>query len=179
MINYDYDAVRYNTNLKWHKLWIFSKILAYYTVCYILAVIDIDKYAFIGKNIIMLALIAGITASLVSHLLVPSDRPNQMKTLKQNFLIYTGVLLGAHFLIGILSSMDGNMAGISLGMNAGEVTGNAALGWITMMLQFIIVGTPISHVLYEVKRIFTFYGFGFGKTTKRKRMEQLQKTIVK
>ena len=42
--------------------------------------------------------------------------------------------------------------GVSLGLPTGEVINNSALGWITMMIQFIIIGTPITHVGYEVKR---------------------------
>lgn len=36
--------------------------------------------------------------------------------------------------------------GVSLGLPTGEVINNSALGWITMMIQFIIIGTPITHV---------------------------------
>ena len=99
--------------------------------------------------------------------------------MKRNLFIYAGALIGAHFIITQLNTLDANTLGVSLGLSTGEVVNNASLGWIQMMIQFLIIGTPISHVGYEVKRIWTFYGFGFGKVTKRKRQEQLQKTIVR
>lgn len=68
--------------------------------------------------------------------------------------------------------------GVSLGLPTGEVINNSALGWITMMIQFIIIGTPITHVGYEVKRIWTFYGFGFGKQQNVK-TRTITKTIVR
>lgn len=179
MINYDYDSIRYETENHAQKLFIFLKSLAYFLFCYIMACVVIDLYAFIGRSFIMLALVVGIIASLISHWLVPSDRPTQIKVLKQNFLLYVLVMFGAFFLIRILSGLNANEMGVSMGLSTGQVQNNAALGWIQMVLQFIMVGTPISHAVNEVRRIFTFYGFGFGKVTKRKRMEQLQKTIVR
>ena len=44
-------------------------------------------------------------------------------------------------------------------------------------VTFSVVGNV--NRMEEIKRIFVFWGFGHGHTTKRKRAEQLQKTIVK
>ena len=43
----------------------------------------------------------------------------------------------------------------------------------------IIIITPITHIFYEIKRIFTYHKRGYGRVTKRERMEQLQRNIVK
>ena len=167
MINHDYDAVRYKDNTLGIRIFEAIKIAAFYGLCFIMSIYAISLYSYLGK-VICIAIIVGVIASLISWKMVPPERPNQIIAMKRNIFIYSGLLVGAHFLITKLSSLDPNLMGVSLG-----------LPWITMMIQFIIIGTPITHVGYEVKRIWTFYGFGFGKTTKRKRQEQLQKTIVR
>lgn len=178
MINHDYDAVRYKDNTLGIRILEAIKIAAFYGLCFIMSIYAISLYSYLGK-VICIAIIVGVIASLISWKMVPPERPNQIIAMKRNIFIYSGLLVGAHFLITKLSSLDPNLMGVSLGLPTGEVINNSALGWITMMIQFIIIGTPITHVGYEVKRIWTFYGFGFGKTTKRKRQEQLQKTIVR
>ena len=177
MINYDYDAVRYETQNKTQRLFIYLKSLAYFLTCYILGITVINLYAFLGRKYMMPALVIGITASIISHVLVPGDRTNQIRTLKQNYLLYVAVMLGAYYAMKMLAGINANEMGVSMGLSTGQTQNNTALSWIQTVLQFIMVGTPISHVIYEVRRIFTFYGFGFGKVTKRKRMEQLQRTM--
>lgn len=181
MINYDYDAVRYKDAAKKQRILQFLKILLYYLVCFFMSVTVVNLYSFLGRKVIIFALIAGLLASIVSHFLVPTDRPNQMKMAKQNLLIYNLVLLGAYFIISVINRIDPNMMGVSLGLSTGQVINNAYSGWLTMAIQIIAIGAPVSHVLMEVKRIFTYASFGIrgGKVTKRKRAEQLQKTIVR
>lgn len=178
MINHDYDAVRYGSGTLGVKIYEAVKITAFYGLCFVMAVYAINLYSYLGK-IICLALIVGGIASLISWKLVPTERPNQIIAMKRNLFIYSATLIGAYYLISTLNTLDINTLGVSLGLSTGEVTNNATLGWIQLMIQFLIIGTPITHVGYELKRIWTFYGFGFGKTTKRKRQEQLQKTIVR
>ena len=49
-----------------------------------------------------------------------------------------------------------------------------------MIIQFLMVMTPIGLIGNELKRIAVYKGFGLGShVTKKRRMEQLQKTITK
>lgn len=178
-INRDYDAVRYKTDTFWVKTWALLKIVAYYLLLFVMAVVAIDLYAYLGRKVILTAVILVTLSSLVSYWLVPPERPNQVMAVKRNLFLYLGGLIGAYFIITNINSIDSTQLGVSLGLNAGQTQTNAAQGWITMITQFTMIGTPIGFVSYEVKRIWTFYGFGHGKVTKRKRMEQLQKNIVR
>ena len=178
MINHDYDAVRYSNSTIGVRIFEAIKIAAFYLLCFVMTVYAINLYSYLGKIISFAIIVCGI-ASLISWKIVPTERPNQIIAMKRNLFIYAGALIGAHFIITQLNTLDANTLGVSLGLSTGEVVNNASLGWIQMMIQFLIIGTPISHVGYEVKRIWTFYGFGFGKVTKRKRQEQFQKTIVR
>lgn len=177
MINRDYDSPRFRDDTGKVKLWEALKIAAFYLFCFAATVYAINLYSYVGQ-LVAYAVIAGIIASLISWKLVPPERPNQIIALKRNLSIYAVTLIGAYFLITNLNSLDSNTLAVSLGLSTGQTTNNAALGWVQMMLQFLMIGTPITHVLFEVKRVWTFYGFGFGKDTKRKTMEKRQKVIV-
>lgn len=178
MINYEQDKVRFKNDTGHLKLFNFIKTGLFWVLCFIISLIAVDLYAFLGRTIILFAIIGGLLSSMISHYLVPTERPNQMITAKKNLFMYSSALVVAYFVITALNSIDPNMAGVSLGLSTGQVTNNATLGWLQLMIQFIIVGAPISHIGYEAKRIMTYYGFGYGHVTKRTRAEQLQKTIV-
>ena len=178
-INKDYEVTRYKTETFTQKLWSMSKIFAFYLLLFILAIVDIHLYAYLGQAVILTAVLLTILACLISYWLVPTERPNQIIALKRNMFMYLSGLLGAFIIIFNMNKLDANQIGISLGLNAGQTQTNAAQGWITMMTQFLMLGAPIGFVSYEFKRIWTFYGFGHGKVTKRKRIEQLQKNIVR
>ena len=178
MINYDETRIRYRDDTGWVRLrdGIISGLG--WIGCYIMALIAVDMYAFIGHTIILFALIVCGIVSIFSHYMVPTERPNQIITAKKNLFMYTGALIVIYLIISSLNSIDPNMAGVSLGLSTGQVTNNAALGWLQVTIQFIIVGGPIGHLSYEAKRIISYYGFGYGHVTKRARAEQLQKNIV-
>jgi len=178
-INRDYDAVRYKTDTFWVKAWALLKIVGFYLLLFVMAILAIHLYAYLGRLIIQNAVILTILSALVSYWLVPPERPNQIIAVKRNLFLYLGGLLGAYFIITNMNQIDATQLGVSLGLNAGQSQANAAQGWITMITQFLMLGAPIGFVSYEVKRIWTFYGFGHGRVTKRKRMEQLQKNIVR
>lgn len=177
--NKDYDAVRYRTETFGVKTWAAMKIALFYLLLFAMAVIAIRLYAYLGRLIIQNAVILTVLACLLSYWLVPPERPNQVIALKRNLFLYLGGLIGAYFIIINMNQIDTSQLGVSLGLNAGETQTNAAQGWIVMLTQFLMIGSPIGFVSYEIKRIWTFYGFGHGRVTKRKRMEQLQKNIVR
>lgn len=178
-INKDYSATRYKTETFGEKAWAALKIIAYNLLLFVMALLAVKLYAYLGRLIILTACILTTLACLMSYWIVPPDRPNSIIALKRNLFLYLGGLIGAYFIINKMNTIDTAQLGVSLGLNAGQTQTNAAQGWITMMTQFLMIGTPIGFVSYEVKRIFTFYGFGHGRVTKRKRMEQLQKNIVR
>ena len=178
MINYDTERIRYRDDTKFVRLKDTLKSAAFWIVSYCMALKAIKQYAFLGHTIILFAIIICALASLLSYFCIPAERPNQIITAKKNLFMYTGALLVVYAIISSLNSIDPNMAGVSLGLSTGQITNNAALGWLQVMIQFIIVGAPITHISYEAKRIITYYGFGYGRVTKRVRAEQLQKNIV-
>lgn len=178
-INRDYDAVRYKTETFGVKTWALVKIIAYYLLLFVMALVAIRLYAYLGRVVIQNAVILTILASFISYCIVAPERPNQVIALKRNLFLYLGGLIGAYFIISNMNQLDATQLGVSLGLNAGQTQSNAAQGWIVMMTQFLMIGSPIGFVSYEVKRIWTFYGFGHGRVTKRKRAEQLQKNIVR
>lgn len=178
-INKEYDAIRYKPETGLVKTWALLKIVAYYMLLFIMSVLTIHLYAYLGRIVIQNAVLATIGATLMSYWLIPPERPNQIIALKRNLFLYLGGLLGAYFIITNMNQIDASQLGVSLGLNAGQAQTNAVQGWITMITQFSMIGAPIGFVSYEIKRIWTFYGFGHGRVTKRKRMEQLQKTIVR
>ena len=161
------------------KSWELLKIFTYYLVMFVMLVATVYFYAYIGRQIVLYAVLLMIVACFISYGMVPTERPNMVISMKRNLFIYLGVLLLAYMVIALMNSMDANQFGVSLGLNAGQTQTNAAQGWVTMMLQFAMIGIPFAFISYEVKRIWTYYGFGFGHVTKRKRMEQLQKNIVR
>ena len=179
MLNYDYDVIRKDDDTFVYRLWHLIKSAVTFFVGFVLAIIAIEEYSFIGKNIIIYALILCMLASMLNYALSKNDRKNTCIRVKRNLLIYAGGLVAAHFVLEKLMNIDINQTGVSLGLSTGGVTQNAAAGWLQMMVQFWIIGTPISHVGYEIKSIFTYYDPSFGKVSPRKRMEQLQKTIIK
>lgn len=178
-INKDYGAARYSAGTGLEKAYGALKITAFYSLLFIMAVLDIYLYAYLGRTVIMYAVIFTSIACIVSHWLVPNDRPNQMIALKRNLFLYLGALIGAYFIITNMNAIDSSQLGVSLGLNAGQTQANAGQGWITMMVQFLMLGAPIGFVSYEVKRIWTYYGFGTRRVTKRQRAEQLQRNIVR
>lgn len=161
------------------KVWELLKIYVFYFLLFILLVIDVYFYAYLGRTILLFASLLMIVAAIISWCMVPTERPNMITALKRNLFIYLGIMLLAYITVTLMTSIDSSQLGISLGLNTGQTQNNAIQGWITMMVQFSMIGLPLAFISYEVKRIWTFYGFGFGHVTKRKRMEQLQKNIVR
>lgn len=178
-INKDYTVQRYKTETFGGKAWAATKIIAYDSLLFVLTLVAVKLYAYLGRIVVLNAVLLTIAACLLSYWIVPPDRPNSIIALKRNLLMYLGGLIGAYFIVNQMNQLDSSQLGVSLGLNAGQTQTNAAQGWISMMAQFLMIGSPIGFVSYELKRIWTFYGFGHGRVTKRKRMEQLQKNIVR
>lgn len=179
MLNYDYTEPRSRDDTFWVKAFRYSKIALKYLLCFIGSCIVVDQYAFIGRNIVLYLMIACILASIANYKLTIPERKNAMQRLERNYMIYIGALFLGHILMSLLGNINVNQTGVSLGLSAGSVQNNAAAGWLQMMLQFWMIGTPISHIGYEIKGIFTYRDLEFGKVSHRKRAEQLQKTIIK
>lgn len=178
-INQDFTASRYITETGQGKAWEALKIFAFYLVLFVMLVVAVYDYAYLGRLVILNATLLIMLASLISYWKVPTERPNQIIALKRNLFIYLGIMILAYYALYLINLMDANQLGVSLGLNAGQTQTNAVQGWISMAIQFVMFGMPLSFIGYEVKRIWTYYGFGLGHVTKRKRMEQLQKNIVR
>lgn len=178
-INKNYSAPRYTASMQRQKGWELLRIAAFYLILFWMLVMNVYFYAFLGRQIVIIAVFLMILSAMVSYCICLTERPNMVTGMKRNLFIYLGTLLLAYFAVSIMNNIDANQMGVSLGLNAGQTQNNAAQGWIVMMLQFAMIGIPFAFISYEVKRIWTCYGFGFGRVTKRKRMEQLQKNIVR
>lgn len=178
-INTDYSASRYKTETLPYKLLEILKISAYTLLLIVMMLVTVKLYSYLGRTIVLYASVATSGACLLTYFVVPMDRPNMIIAFKRNLLIYYGILIGAYFLTQNLNGIDASQLGASLGLNAGQTQNNAMQGWLTTAVQFAMFLSPIGFIGVEIKRIFVFWGFGHGHTTKRKRAEQLQKTIVK
>lgn len=178
-INTDYSASRYETETLPYKLLEILKISAYTLLLIVMMLVTVKLYSYLGRTIVLYASVATSGACLLTYFVVPMDRPNMIIAFKRNLLIYYGILIGAYFLTQNLNGIDASQLGASLGLNAGQTQNNAMQGWLTTAVQFAMFLSPIGFVGMEIKRIFVFWGFGHGHTTKRKRAEQLQKTIIK
>lgn len=178
-INKDYRAVRYKTETQRGQVFEALKIFAFYFSLFVMLVLTVYYYAHLGRMIILNAVILMVLACLLSYWKVPTERPNQITAIKRNLFLYLGGLLLAYFAVSLMGNIDANQLGVSLGLNAGQTQANAAQGWVTMLVLFAVFSVPFASISYEMKRIWQYYGFGFGHVTKRKRMEQLQKTIVR
>lgn len=178
-INKDYTSARFETETFGIKVVEAIKIFGFDLMLFAMTLIAVKLYSYLGYNAILWGVLAISGSSLLSYCLVPTDRPNMIISCKRNLFLYVGAMIGGYFIIQKLNGIDATQLGVSMGLSAGQTQSNAAVGWLTTIIPFTMIGTPIGLVGYEVKRIGQFYGFGNGRVTKRKRMEQLQRTIVK
>lgn len=178
-INKDYDATRFETEIFGIKCFNALKVFSLNLIIFVMTLYTVTLYSFLGRKIILIAVFVCVCMAILSYILVKTDRPNMIIDIKKGLVIYLGTLIGGHYLIQILNGFDSSQIGISLGLNTGQAQANASQGWISTVIQFILLGTPIGLVGNEAKRIATFYGLGHGGVTKSKRMKQLQKTITK
>lgn len=175
-INYDYSSTRYKDSMTKEKTIELIKIVLYYVLLFVMGIYCIYTFSYYGKTVITLAILGILTAAIVSHHVVPTERPNQILMVKKSLLTYLGTLILLRFGISLLNGYDSTQLAVSLGFSTGQTTTNAYLGWLPMIAQFHMFGTPIGLIGYEVKRIMAYYGFGgFGNVTKRTRTEQLQR----
>lgn len=179
MQNYDYDAPRLRAGTGMVKLGALLKTGGFYLCSFFLICWAISLYSYLGR-IVAYLVIASIAASLTAWYLAPAGRDACMVALKRNLFIYSITLVGLYFVVSKLNGIDANTLGVSLGLSTGQTMNNAGLGWLQMMLQFIIIGTPITHIGNELKRIWTYRdNLYFGNKTAAGRSKQLQGTIVK
>lgn len=178
MINFDYAAPRYGSGTTRARLWDVLKIVTYYLFLFVLTVYVIRLYSYLGKIMIKELCIAG-GASLFAYWRIPGgDREQAVNDIRRNLFIYDVVALLGYVAVTQLQGIDSNMLGVSFGFSTGTVLNNNVLAYIPGILQMVLVATPATHMIYELKRIYTYSKRGYGKVTKRKRAEQLQRTRV-
>lgn len=179
-INKDYEAARYETETFGVKCYEALKIFGTNLLLFVMTLYAVTLYAFLGRKIILIGVFCCVASAILSYIMVPSDRPQMIIDIKKEMFIYIGSLIGGYFIIRLLNGIDASQIGVSIGLNAGQTQSNAVQGSLGMIIQFLMVMTPIGLIGNELKRIAVYIGFGLGShVTKRKRMEQLQKTITK
>lgn len=177
-INKDYEATRFETETFGIKCFEAIKIIAFNMMIFVMTLLSVSLYAYLGRIVILVGVACITGACILSYFLVPTDRPNMIMSWKKELFIYLGALIGGYYILQMISGIDSSQLGVSMGLDAGTTQTNATQGSLSMILQFAMVMTPIGLVGNEFKRIMTFMGFGLGHVTKRKRMEQLQRTVV-
>ena len=179
MIQYNYKAPRYSAGTLMLETWDMLKTIAMYLALFATTVFTCHLYSYVGQWMMKL-IIAALIATLIAYIVVPGgDREGTLADIRRNLFLYNVVALGGYYLISNWANIDGSLLGVSFGLASGTVMGNTIAGYLPVILQFTIILTPISHIFYELKRIMTYYKKGYGKVTKRQRMEQLQRNIVK
>ena len=179
MINYDYDAPRYSAGTAKARTWDTIKCIAQYLALFALTIFACHLYSYLGQWMLKL-LAAGVISTIFAYVFVPAgDREGTVADVRRNLFIYDVVAVGGFYLVSNMSNIDASMIGTSFGLTTGTVMNNVVLGYIPTILQMILILTPITHIFYEIKRIYTYKKKGYGRVTKRKRMEQLQRTIIK
>ena len=179
MIQYDYKAPRYNTGaLALDDCDLINTIIQY-LVLFCATVYAVHLFSYVGKWMIIL-LIAALASTLIAYAFVPAgDREGALADIRRNLFLYDLVAIGGYYLISNWAQIDGTLLGVSFGLASGTVMGNTIAGYLPVVLQMIIIIAPITHFFYEIKRIMTYHKKGYGGVTKRERMEQLQRNIVK
>lgn len=178
--NFNYSTRRVSSRTTSYKAWEALKLGAFYWMLFVLLVLNVHFYASIGKTIIQSASLLMALIALISYALVPTERPNMINGFKRSLFLYLASMIAGRFVISLLTSIDPGELAVAIGLNAGQTQSNALQGWLVMMVQFGLLTIPIAFLGVEIKRIFQYCnGSGFGHVTKRKRMEQLQKTIVR
>lgn len=179
MINYDYDTPRYSSGTAKVQAWDTIKCIAQYLFLFIFTIITCRMYSYLGEWMIKLLTVAGI-CSIAAYIVTPGgDRQATVDDIRRNLFLYNVAAVGGYYLVSNLAAMDGSLLGVSFGLSTGTVMSNVVAGYLPYILQMILIVTPITHIFYEIKRIYTYHKKGYGKVTKRKRMEQLQRTIIK
>lgn len=179
MIQHDYSAPRYGAGVFRLELWETLKTIIEYLLLFIATIYACDLYAYVGQWMIKL-IVAALIATLIAYIFVPGgDREGTLADISRNLFLYDVVAIGGFYIVSNWAQIDGSLLGVSFGLSSGTVMGNTIAGYIPVILQMVIVLTPITHIFYELKRILTYHKRGYGKVTKRQRMEQLQRNIVK
>lgn len=179
MIQHDYKAPRYGAGVFKVELWETIKSVIHYLALFAVTVYSVHLYSYVGQWMMKLV-VAALIATLVAYFAVPGgDREGALADIKRNLFLYNVVAIGGYYLISNFANIDGSLLGVSFGLASGTVMGNTVAGYLPVILQMAIIITPITHIFYEINRIFTYYKKGYGRVTKRERMEQLQRNIVK
>lgn len=179
MINYDYDTPRYGSGTAKVQAWDTIKCITQYLFLFVTTIITCRMYSYLGQWMLQLLVGAGI-CSIVAYIVVPGgDRQAAVDDVRRNLFLYNVAAIGGHYLVSNMGGMDESLLGVSFGLSTGTLMNNVVLGYLPYILQMVLIITPITHIFYEIKRIYTYHKKGYGKVTKRKRMEQLQRTIIK
>lgn len=179
MQNYDYDAPRYSSGTARARTWDTIKCIIQYLFLFALSIYACHLYSYLGEWMLKF-ITAGTIATIVAYLLVPGgDRQATVADVRRNIFLYDVAAIGGFYLVSNIANIDSSMIGASFGLTTGTVMNNVFVGYVPVILQMFLMITPITHIFFEIKRIYTYHKKGYGKVTKRKRMEQLQRTIVK
>lgn len=179
MSQFNYDAPRFSAGVLRLELWDTIKTIVQYLFLFCVTVYAVHLYSYVGTWMIKL-IVAALIVTLAAYILVPSgDREGTLADIRRNLFLYDIVAIGGFYLISNLASIDGSLLGVSFGLASGTVMNNTVAGYLPVILQMVIIVTPITHIFYEIKRIMTYHKKGYGGVTKRQRMEQLQRNIVK
>lgn len=179
MIQYDYSAPRFGAGVFKAELWESIKTIIQYLFLYCLTIYAVHLYSYVGIWMMVLLIIA-LIVTLAAYIFVPSgDREGTLGDIRRNLFLYDIVSIGGYYLISNWANIDGSLLGVSFGFSSGTVMGNTISGYLPVVLQMAIIITPITHIFYEIKRIMTYHKKGYGGVTKRQRMEQLQRNVVK
>ena len=179
MQNYDYDAPRYSAGTARVRIWDTIKCIAQYLFLFAVSIYACHLYSYLGEWMLKF-ITAGAVASIVAYVAVPGgDREATVADVRRNLFIYDVAAIGGFYLVSNIANIDSSMIGASFGLPTGTVMNNVFIGYVPVILQMILMITPITHVFFEIKRIYTYHKKGYGKVTKRQRMEQLQRTVIK
>lgn len=179
MQNYDYDAPRYSAGTARVRTWDTIKCIAQYLFLFAVSIYACHLYSYLGEWMLKF-ITAGAVASIVAYIAVPGgDREATVADVRRNLFIYDVAAIGGFYLVSNIANIDSSMIGASFGLPTGTVMNNVFIGYGPVILQMILMITPITHVFFEIKRIYTYHKKGYGKVTKRQRMEQLQRTVIK
>lgn len=179
MIQHDYNAPRYSSGTFRLELWETIKTLVMYLFLIAMSIYTCHLYSYVGEWMIKLIIVA-LFVTLGAYVFVPGgDREGTLADIRRNLFLYNIAALGGYYIISNWAHIDGSLLGVSFGLAPGTVMGNTIAGYLPVILQMILIMSPITHIFYEIKRITTYHKKGYGKVTKRERMEQLQRNIIK
>jgi hypothetical protein len=178
MSNYDYSSPRYGAGTTKLRAWDTIKIITQYLALFVMTVYGCHLYSGgLGEWMLPLLVVAGISSIVAYFFSQSGDTEGSVESIRRNLFIYNIASIGGYFLISNLASIDESSIAASFGLLNGAI-GNVVKGYLPIVTQMVLLVSPITHIFYEIKRIYTYNRRGYG-SRKRERTEALQRTIVK